>query len=130
MLVAVVNIAILFAVPPVVVTSEVLFPTTAPVAVGAAARDAAPLALALPLALPPPPPPPPPPPAATCTNALAGNPPNVSASPAFSAYGALTKSVRACSPSCSTCTPIHRACPDANNSAGNPSAFVDPSSTV
>src|ERR1700720_925303 len=121
MLVAVVNIAILFAVPPVVVTSEVLFPTTAPVAVGAAARDDPPLALALALALPP---------AATCTNALAGNPPNVSASPAFSAYGALTKSVRACSPSCSTCTPIHRACPDANNSAGNPSAFVDPSSTV
>src|ERR1700678_2799617 len=112
MLVAVVNIAILFAVPPVVVTSEVLFPTTAPVAVGvvaAAARDDTPLALPLTLPL-----------AAACTNALAGNPPNVSASPALSAYGALTKSVRACSPSCSTCTPIHRACPDANNSAGNP----------
>src|ERR1700685_3440707 len=57
------------------------------------------------------------------TKAEGGKPPIPSASPACSAYGALTSSTRACCAWPDICTPTHRACSDVNSSAGNPSGF-------
>src|ERR1700693_2029853 len=107
MLVAVVNSGIVFTVPPVVVTSDEVS------ACAAAAELAATLPVAFASALPL---------AATggaaSTNAEARNPPTVSASPAFNAYGALTSSTRACSACPETCTPTQRACSEVNSSDG------------
>src|SRR5215472_6504805 len=59
-----------------------------------------------------------------------GKPPNVSASPALSAYGTLTSKTLACSSSCPTCIPSQRASPDANSSTGTPFALLAPSRTL
>src|ERR1700728_550727 len=115
MVFGVVNSGLALTVPPGVVTSEV-------VAAGAAASPLmVPLAVAsllvggtIPLG------------GAANTNAEGGNPPMVSASPAFNAYGALTSSTRACSACPEACTPTERACSEVKISAGSPAAVVAP----
>src|SRR5208283_3141782 len=114
MFVAVVYIGIVLAVPPVVVTSLVVAGETrfAVLASGLLAEAEAMAA------------------GAASTKAEGGSPPMVSASPAFSAYGALTSSTRGCSAWPEICTPTQRACSEVNNSAGSPSGLVDPSRAV
>src|SRR5271170_8174228 len=67
---------------------------------------------------------------AASTKAEGGSPPMVSASPALSAYGALTSSTRGCSACPETCTPTHRACSEVKILSGNPWLVVEPSNTV
>src|ERR1700678_1320333 len=98
MLVAVENSGSAFTVPPVVVTSEAASDDIE--AVAASLVDAATAVLvAAPLG------------GAASTKAEAGSPAKVCASPAFSAYGALTNRTRGCSSCPCTCTPSQCASP-------------------
>src|SRR5947209_14856482 len=116
MLLALVNMEIVLAPPPVVVT----FDETGGRAVAAlvlllfATLAAASLF---------------PPTGAAITKAEAGSPPKVCASPAFSAYGTLSNSTRACSASPCAWIPSQRASPETNTSVGSPSLRDDPSIT-
>src|ERR1700722_8064015 len=65
-------------------------------------------------------------------NAEAGNPPSVSASTAFNAYGTLANCTRGCSssPGNRALTPSQRVWPVANNSDGIPPLVFSPRKTV
>ena len=117
MFVEVVNSGTAFAVPPVVVTSDEVAGDAEEDDADEGEADAiAALFTLLPLTG-----------GAANTNAEGGNPPTVSASPAFNAYGALTSNTRGCSVCPETCTPTQRACSELNRSAGRPSGLVEPS---
>src|SRR5580698_421178 len=64
------------------------------------------------------------------TNADGGNPPIVSASAAFSAYGTLSSRTRGCSSPPLILTPNQCASPLLKRSSGKPSVLVAPSCTV
>ena len=116
MFVAVVNMGIVLAVPPLVVTLEEARGETEEDD-GAAGMFSVVVRVVSALG------------GAASTNAEGGSPPIVSASAAFMAYGTATSKTRACSASCTTCTASQRASPDTNKSEGNPLALVVPSCT-
>src|SRR5579864_1557709 len=115
MLVAVVNSGIVFTVPPLVVTADdVGGGTVVEVAESLGPLDGAGVLVD----------------GAASTKAEAGSPPKVAASPAFSAYGTLTRAMRGCSASVPICTASHRASPVMNTSGGSPFLLTAPNCTV